>query len=175
MCRIQICRTEVAFLVWEIYERSVFVTDQMMKMKARQLQFRKIEEDENNNHAILKFSNGWFWKFKNKNRFRCHKSHAEYGDVAIESYEEEMNKIKQKLKDFALNDAWNHDQLGVFYNRAPTSTIEPARLEGRKKREERATFLGSCNADETANFPLRVSLGSPLNPIIFFEDAEDVY
>ena len=67
---------------------------------------------------------------------------------------------------FSPRDIFNADEFGLNYRLAPTSTVVPRRLSGRKKKKERITFLGCGNADGSEQItPLL--LGSSRKPRYF--------
>ena len=61
---------------------------------------------------------------------------------------------------------FNADEFGRFYQAAPIRTIGPARLDGRKVRKERLTFLVCTNADGSEKYPLMV-IGRSKHPRCF--------
>ena len=56
-------------------------------------------------------------------------SHGEgvYGDESVVS--QELPFLHQKTSQYALNDIFNADEFGLFYQAAPIRTIGPARLD----------------------------------------------
>ncbi len=69
---------------------------------------------------------------------------------------EELPSIVEKLSCYAINDIWNADEFGLFYNMSLISTIGPERLSGTKKVKNRLTLLACGNADGTENFPFMI-------------------
>ena len=64
--------------------------------------------------------------------------------------------LRQKTSQHALNDILNAIEFDLFYQAAPIRTIGIVRLNRRKLRTERLTFLVSANADSTENYQLMV-------------------
>ena len=48
-----------------------------------------------------------------------------------------------------MNDVFNADEFGLFYTAAPTKTIGPVALPGKKKAKHRVTFLVCTNIHGT--------------------------
>lgn len=108
------------------------------------------------NQSTLTFSNGWIQKFKKRNRFKMYRSHGVDGDADESAIQSELPNLKARLLQYAINDTWNADEFGLFYALAPTTTIGPGQLPGRKKQKDRIKFLACANEDGTEKFPLFV-------------------
>ena len=83
-------------------------------------------------------------------------SHGEGTDADESIISQDLPILCQKASQYALNDTLNDKKFGLFYQTAPTRTIIPARLDGRKFRKERLTFLVCAYADGTKKYPLMV-------------------
>ncbi len=56
--------TAITSWVWDMYERKVFVSDELIQEKARRIQILLNEKLPLDNQIHLKFSNGWIQKRK---------------------------------------------------------------------------------------------------------------
>ena len=144
----ELVEEELAKWVWDMYEKQMFINDNLLKEKAKKI------SAETEDASGVKYTNGWLWGFKQRLGFRCFKSHGESGQIDEAKLEEHIQNIREKLSKYSLNDCFNADEFGLNYNMAPTSTIGPGRIPGRKKKKERETVLGCCNGDGTEKIHL---------------------
>src|SRR2546423_9754328 len=70
----------------------------------------------------------------------------------MENIEEIMVERKSKIESYDLNDVYNIDEMGLFYNHAPDTTIACRQLEGSKKDKTRLTIAFTCNTTGTDQF-----------------------
>ena len=76
----------------------------------------------------------------------------------MENIEERLNEIKKKIVSYDLNDVYNMDEMGLFYNLAPDTTIASRQIEGSKKDKTHLTIAFTCNAMGTDRFiPMFIS------------------
>jgi Tc5 transposase DNA-binding domain len=78
----------------------------------------------------LLFSNGWLVSFEDRNGFKQWKLHGESGDAQMEGIEEKMSVIQSKIAKYQVDDVYNMDETGLFYNMAPNTTIAVRQIEG---------------------------------------------
>ncbi len=112
------------------------------------------------------FSNGWVSYFKTRNGFRCHRSQGESDDASVTAVEAFLPQLQEIVQSFARKDVFNADEFGLFYKRAPTTTISPRPLQGRKVNKEKITFLPWCNSDGSERLPPLV-VGKARRPMCF--------
>ena len=105
-----------------MFERNIFVSDEMIRCKA----FEILEENNTNNPIDnplnLKLSNGWLHKFKKRNKFKRYYCSGESADLNVTNIIQDLPNIIQELRNFSLNDIWNADEFGLMYKMAPNST-----------------------------------------------------
>ncbi len=72
-----------AITTWilDMFEREVFVSDELIQEKARRMQILLNQEIQAEKQIHLKFSNVWLQKLKNRNHFKFYRSHGESGNV----------------------------------------------------------------------------------------------
>ncbi len=73
--------TAITSWIWDMYERKVFISDELIQEKARRIQLLLNQHIPQENQLHLKFSNGWLQKMKARNNFKCYRSHGESGNV----------------------------------------------------------------------------------------------
>ena len=152
--------------VWKMSKNEVFVTDIIIMEKARKTQLQinaTLPEEE---QTQLQFSYRWLSKFKIRNCFKRYRSHGESGDADHDAILNELPILQTLLSAFSPRDTFNADEFGLNYQLAPTSTVGPRRLPGRKKKKERLTFLVCGNADGSEQIAPHV-FGSSRKPRCF--------
>jgi hypothetical protein len=125
-------------------QRRLRITGELINEKGRQFAQQL--------QISLKFSNGWLESFCKRNHFRRFRSHGESGDAQMDGIEEDLEHIKQRIACYDLNDVYNMDETGLFYNLAPDTTIARRQIEGSKKNKTRLTIAFTCNATGTDRF-----------------------
>ena len=150
----------------DMWDRKVFVSESLIKEKAKRLLSSANWNLSEEQRKSLSFSNGWLDRFKKRNRFKSFMSHGEYADADESAITEELPILRQKTSQYALNDIFNAEEFGLFYQAASIRTIGPARLDGRKVRKERLIFLVCAKADGTDKHPLMV-IGRSKHPRCF--------
>ena len=120
--------------VHRMWRTGVFLTGNVIQEKGRRLQRSlnlTLPEDE---RTELKFSNGWLHAFNNRHKFKSYNSHGEMGDADQRGADAALPELRQLASQYALNDIFNADEFGLFYAAAPTKTIGPAPLPGKKSK-----------------------------------------
>ncbi|GBC11696.2 jerky protein homolog-like [Rhizophagus irregularis DAOM 181602=DAOM 197198] len=122
----------------------VILTDLLIKEKAKIFaQAFNIQENE------LVFSNGWLYKFKQRNNIRRYHIHGESESAPLASLPEERTKLQQLLSRYILDQIYNIDETGLFYRMSPSQTLSTKPVPGRKKDKTRITVLLGANATGT--------------------------
>ena len=116
--------------------KKVFVLDELIREKAKRIQTLYNRQNPEWFRVDLKFSNGWLEKLEARNRSKSYKSHYESRNVDLNVINSELPKLQEKLQNYSLNDMWNADEFGLFYQLAPTQTIAPAPIPGRMRKKE---------------------------------------
>jgi hypothetical protein len=119
---------EIALSNWilQMQHRKICLSDDMIQEKARQL----AELIDDPSFINFQFSQGWLANFKNRYQFRRWRRHGESGDAQIEGTEEEVKRIREKIKSYGPELVYNMDETGLFYNMAPDTTIARRQIEG---------------------------------------------
>ena len=138
-----------------MWEKKVNLTESIVQEKGRSLQVMANSSTPQHKHINMQFSNGRIYAFKKRSKFKFFKSYGESGDADREAAGATPG-LRALVGLFGPNKVFNADEFGLFYSLAPSSTIGPYRLPGRKKRKERASFLVCCNSTRTEKLPALV-------------------
>lgn len=76
---------------------------------------------------------------------RCNRSRNESGDADEQAIFDELPMLYALLSAFERKDVFKADKL--FYQQAPTTTMSPRSLLGKKKNMDRIAFLACTSAD----------------------------
>ena len=114
----------------------------------------------------MAFSNGWLYGFKKRNQFKAFKCHGEAGDADEIAIAESLPQLRGLIDMYESKDVFNLDEFGLFFQQAPTITVDPAALCGRKKIKGLVTFTVCSNIDGTDRLPPLV-VGTAKNPTCF--------
>ena len=98
-----------------MFEKSIFGTDDLIWEKAEGIIESLIINNSENEKIEINLSNGWFYKFKQRNSFKRYRLHGEYGDVNVEGIISELPKLRKKLSEHSINDIFNADEFGLLY------------------------------------------------------------
>ena len=90
--------TAINSWTWDIYERKVFVSDELIREKAKRIQILYNQQNPEDFRVHLKFTNGWLQKLKARNRIKSYKSHCESGNVDLNVINSELPKLQEKLQ-----------------------------------------------------------------------------
>ncbi len=117
-----------------MYERKVFVSDELIQEKARRIQILLNLEISEEHQLHLKFSNGWLQRLKIRNNFKCYKSHGGSGNVDHNQIKSELSVLQEKLKKYPLKDIWNADEFAFFIKCLQEKQLHPDQyLEEKRK------------------------------------------
>ena len=94
----------------------------------------------------LAVSNGWLQSFCSRHSFRQFKIYGESGSAPVEGYEEQLARIKERILPYDVEDVYNMDETGLFYNLAPDKTLARRQIEGMKKDKTRLKVALTANA-----------------------------
>jgi Tc5 transposase DNA-binding domain len=107
------------------YQR-LSISDELIKEKVKTfIRMLNIPNDQCPN-----FSNGWLHAFKQRNGFKRYRSHGESGDADMEEIEERLKHIRLRIAEYDIEDIYNFDEIGLFYNLASDTTIARRQIEG---------------------------------------------
>lgn len=133
--------------VLQMEHRKIRISGDLIKEKARQFA---------QNLSIIDpplFSNGWLFSFNKRHSFREHRIHRESGDAEMTNIDELIINIKRRIAEYGLQDIYNMDEIGLFYNLVSDTTISRRQIEGSKKDKTRLTIGFTCNADGSDHLP----------------------
>ena len=150
----------IAKWVSECEARSVHLSYDIIKCKARALAILLNIEDP------PKFSNGWMHKFTIRHGFMKYRCHGESGSVNMEIVRASLPMLQLKIAQYAPCDVYNMDETGLFYSKAPCTTISRNPIEGVKQDKRRLTVALSANADGSDKLSL-LFIGKSKSPRCF--------
>ncbi len=127
--------TAITSWIWDMYERKVFISDELIQEKARRIQLLLNQHILQENQLHLKFSNGGLQKMKARNNFKCYRYHGESGNIDQNVICAELPILRKKNKNYSLRIFEMQMSLDFFYQMPTRDTITSARIPGRKKRE----------------------------------------
>jgi len=139
--------------VIKMWERGIYLNESLIVEKGKRLQCSLNLSLPLPECTNILFSNGWIHSFKKRHNFSCHKSHGEEADADRAGAMTALPYLRHLTSQYHLNDIFNADEFGLYYTAAPTSTIGPGPLLGRKKSKERITFLVCANVDGSEYVP----------------------
>ena len=114
-----------------------------MIKKAAGMFAEKLEISQND----FKISNGWQSRFRKRMQIKHHQLHGEEGSASIQTAEQFVQQIQEKISKYELKDIYNMDETAVLYRAPPASTISRNAYPGVKKDRKRLTVALICNAD----------------------------
>ncbi len=79
-----------------MFTREVFVSDALIQEKAKNIQSMMNYRLPHENQLHLRFSNGWLYKFKKRNKFKMYRSHGEDGDADEAAIMRELSQLRAK-------------------------------------------------------------------------------
>ncbi|CAB4437326.1 unnamed protein product [Rhizophagus irregularis] len=141
---VQFPEVEEAMTLWvtNALEADLVINTDILREKA---EFFARSFEVNN----FKASNGWISNFK-----KCHnmKEYVKWGEAAsapLETLNEERQKLRKIIKDYDLNDGFNCDETGLYWDLEPSKTLARGPLSGKKKSKKRVTILLTYNVTGT--------------------------
>jgi hypothetical protein len=112
------------------------LSDMILQQKALEFaQMLNIGEDK------IKFSNGWVWRFKERNGLKRVKFSGEANSAPIESLPEERVRLRSILARYDKEDIYNADETGLFFRMEPNQTLSTGAISGRKMVRKKFVFF----------------------------------
>ena len=68
-------------------------------------------------------SNGWLYNFKKRHAFKQFRIHGESGDAQMTGIDNQLRILCAKIASYDDDDVYNMDEMGLFYNLTPDTTI----------------------------------------------------
>lgn len=104
------------------------LTDLILQQKGIELaQMLNIREDQ------LKFTNGWVWRFKQRNGLQRYNFSGESNSASLTTLPEERLRLHTLLSLYNKEDIYNADETGLFFQMEPNQTLSTGAIAGRKK------------------------------------------
>ncbi|GBC31133.2 CENP-B homolog protein 2-like [Rhizophagus irregularis DAOM 181602=DAOM 197198] len=82
-------------------------------------------------------STGWIDKFKQRHHLKEYVKWGEAKSAPLETLEEERRKLREIIKNYDLNDVFNCDETGLYWDLEPSKTLAKGPLSGKKKSKKR--------------------------------------
>jgi hypothetical protein len=81
----------------------------------------------------LKFTNGWVWRFKQRNGLQRVNFSGEANSAPLTTLSEERSRLRALLLSYDREDIYNADETGLFFRMEPNQTLSTGAVAGRKK------------------------------------------
>ncbi|CAG8469159.1 27485_t:CDS:1 [Racocetra persica] len=114
--------------VEQITNSEVFLTELIIKEKA--VVFAKALSLSDN---ALKFSNGWIYKFKQRNNLRNFRLHREANSASLSLLLEYREKLYKLIEGYTLDNVFNANKTELFFRMAPDQILASRSRPGFKK------------------------------------------
>jgi len=102
----------------------------------------------------FKGTDGWLSRFKKRHSLREIVKHGEAGSVSCENdLEMEREKLHEELDKYSIDDIYNTDETGLFWEMEPCRVLSNRRLSGNKKKKSKVSILLTTNASGTDKLP----------------------
>ena len=97
------------------------------------------------------YSDGWVYRFCQRNGIKCHKRVGEAASANLANVELARNSIPMVLAMLGAhpNDVFNCDETGLVLGAQPLKTLAFGRVSGCKRAMDRITLMICCNATGT--------------------------
>jgi len=102
------------------------LTDMILQQKA--LEFAQMLNIEDK----IQLSNGWVWRFKQRNGLKKVKFSGEANSAPIESLPAERARLRAILARYDKEDIYNADETGLFFRMEPNQTLSTGAIARRK-------------------------------------------
>ena len=87
--------------------RGYFVSDSSIESSGHQILEKHNRKPPISHQVRLKFSQGWLWRFKQRNKFKFRKVHGENGDADEAAYYQNLPILRNVISEYAQKDVWN--------------------------------------------------------------------
>ncbi|GBC07324.1 hypothetical protein RclHR1_00740007 [Rhizophagus clarus] len=94
-------------------------------------------------------SNGWINGFKERHNLKQYVKWGKAKNAPLEILEEARKNLCEIIKDYDLNNVFNYDETGLYWNLEPSKILAQGPLLRKKKSKKRVTLLLTCNATGT--------------------------
>ncbi|CAB4493489.1 uncharacterized protein OCT59_000586 [Rhizophagus irregularis] len=90
------------------------------------------QQFEVNNFAA---SNGWINGFKERHSLKQYVKWGEAKSAPLETLDEKRKILREIIKDYDLNDVFNCDETGLYWDLEPSKTLAQGPLSGKKNQK----------------------------------------
>lgn len=125
-------------------------TSEILQAKAQEI-WHRIPDYQG--HPPPEFSVGWLSRFKTRNNIRHRIQHGEAGSVPVTA-EEEMKAVRTLCGEYAEDDIYNMDELGLFWRSAVNQGLLSSATPGRKQDKSRISIAVCCNSTGSDRLPI---------------------
>lgn len=144
-----------------IEKKGGFITDDLLKKNAQ-----KIAETEN--ILDFKYSSGWLYKFKKRNKIKHFTLSGE--SFTVENQEDVIQKFKslvdEKIKEYGAENIFNGDETGIFYRQMPIKSLLTQTRKGAKNFKDRVSIYLCVNMTGTEK-QKPILIGKSMRPVAF--------
>ncbi|CAB4476272.1 unnamed protein product [Rhizophagus irregularis] len=115
---VQFPEVEEAMTLWvtNALEADLVINTDILREKA---EFFARSFEVNN----FKASNGWISNFKKRHNMKEYVKWGEAASAPLETLNEERQKLREIIKDYDLNDVFNCDETGLYWDLEPSKTL----------------------------------------------------
>lgn len=132
-----------------------------------------LSETQRNDTQAFHASKNCAMAFTSRHALRSVSLHGEAGSASALNLSEDISKLRENLRDYALSNIYNMDETGLFYRLFPRTTYV-LQAEGKRSvrglksmhAKDRITAYICTNADDTDKVPLSL-IGKDKNPRCF--------
>lgn len=138
----------IANWVMDCESRNIPISHDLIKVKSLELaNLMKISDPP-------KFSNGWMEKFVKRHGFLKFRTFGESGSVNMALLNAALPQLRTKIALFDPDNVYNMDESGLFYAKAPSSTVARKPVEGLKVDKRRITLAFAADATGSHKLPV---------------------
>ncbi|GBB95677.1 hypothetical protein RclHR1_25910001 [Rhizophagus clarus] len=96
----------------------------------------------------------WLNNFKKRHNIKQYNKHGEArSGPSEEELAKEREKLQELISNFDLEDVFNYDETGLYWELEPSKTLSTGPLSGTKKSKNRVTLLLTFNATGSIKLP----------------------
>ncbi|KAG0442370.1 CENP-B like protein 2 [Dictyocoela muelleri] len=103
-----------------------FITDKILKIKALSLfkdLYKILDIDVTDSNQVFKASNGFIYKFKARHRISLKQCSGESFNVNMQSFDEFIKDINDKISTYGSENVFNCDETGLFFKLALSKSL----------------------------------------------------
>ncbi|KAG0438967.1 Tigger transposable element-derived protein 6 [Dictyocoela muelleri] len=154
-----------------------FNTDKIFKDKALSLfkdLYKILDISVTDSNQVFEASNGFIYKFRARHRISLKQYSRDSFNVNMQSFEEFIKDINDKISTYGSENVFNCDETGLFFKLAPSKSLASRERNGIKKYKDRVIVLLACNMLGTEKLKPLV-IGKLENPRSFKNFNRDAF